>query len=63
MKVVIQVKKDSEHRALADMEFVDPVTGELVAQMEHYECVIDASLNCAFKCNRLARQDEVEAQA
>jgi len=63
VRIVISVKRDSEHRALADIEFIDPVTGKLIARMEDYECVMDASLNCAFKCNRLPLQNEIKAIA
>jgi acyl transferase domain-containing protein/NAD(P)-dependent dehydrogenase (short-subunit alcohol dehydrogenase family) len=63
VRIDISVKKDGEHRALADIEFIDPVTGKLIARMESYECVMDASLNCAFKCNRLSLQNEIKAIA
>ncbi|MBW2118931.1 MAG: SDR family NAD(P)-dependent oxidoreductase [Deltaproteobacteria bacterium] len=63
VRIVISVTRDSEHRALADIEFIDPVTGKLIARMEDYECVMDASLNCAFKCNRLPLQNEIKASA
>jgi acyl transferase domain-containing protein/NAD(P)-dependent dehydrogenase (short-subunit alcohol dehydrogenase family) len=63
VRIVINVKRNSEHRALADIEFIDPVTGKLIARMEDYECVMDASLNCAFKCNRLSLQNEIKAIA
>ncbi len=63
VRIVIGVKRDSEHRALADIEFIDPVTGNLIARMESYECVMDASLNCAFKCNRLSLQNDIKAIA
>jgi hypothetical protein len=63
VRIVIGVKKNSEHRALADIEFIDTVTGKLIARMESYECVMDASLNCAFKGNRLPLQNGIKAIA
>jgi hypothetical protein len=51
VRVVIRVTQDNEHRALADLDFIDAVTGKPVARMENYECVMDASLNRAFRCN------------
>ena len=40
------------HRALANIEFLD-ADGGLVARIDDYECVIDASLGQAFRHNRL----------
>ena len=48
----------SKHEAKASIEFVD-MKGKLVARIEGYECVIDASLNKAFRRNQL----ETEPQA
>lgn len=53
VRVVVQVKEDTRHRGLADIEFFDR-GGRLVARMESTECVIDASLNEAFRANQLA---------
>jgi hypothetical protein len=39
------------------------VTGKLIARMESYECVMDTSLNCAFKGNRLPLQNGIKAIA
>jgi hypothetical protein len=36
----------------ADIEFVDP-SGSTIATMEGFECVLDPSLNQAFRRNRL----------
>lgn len=52
------VESVSNHEARASIEFVDH-KGKLVARIDGYECVIDASLNGAFKRNRL----ETEPQA
>ena len=46
----------SDHRAVADIEFLD-AQGELVARIEAYECVIDPSLNQAFRRNRLTHRE------
>jgi hypothetical protein len=46
------VREFGNHRATADIDFAD-VQGNLVARIEAYECVIDPSLNQAFRRNRL----------
>ena len=63
VQIVIQVIRENEQGATADMEFFDPETGKLAARLEGYECVIDASLNSAFRRNRLAPQDRVKLGA
>jgi len=55
-RVVARVKTHSSHRAVADIEFLDR-EGKLVARMNDCECVIDGTLNDAFRSNRLP--DEV----
>jgi acyl transferase domain-containing protein/NAD(P)-dependent dehydrogenase (short-subunit alcohol dehydrogenase family) len=52
IRVIARVTKQTEHRALADIDFVDRA-GKLIARMTDYECVIDPSLNQAFRGNRL----------
>ena len=52
------VESMGKHEAKASIEFVD-MKGKLVARIEGYECVIDASLNEAFRRNQL----ETESQA
>jgi len=54
----LRVESMGKHEAKASIEFVD-MKGKLVARIEGYECVIDASLNEAFRRNRL----ETEPQA
>jgi hypothetical protein len=49
------IRDSSSHRAVADLWFVDRA-GELLAQISGYECVIDASLEQAFRRNQLASQ-------
>jgi len=57
-RIIIRITQSSEHKALADIDYIDPVEGRLIARMEGYECVIDASLNCAFRCNELPGKNE-----
>jgi len=52
VRVIARVTNKSEHRALADLEFVDGA-GKIIARMTDYECVIDTSLNQAFRGNQL----------
>ena len=51
-RIVIGVGEQSEHRAIATIEFLDH-KGALVARIEDYECVIDQSLAKAFSRNKL----------
>ena len=51
-RIVIGVDEQSEHRAIATIEFLDH-KGALVARIEDYECVIDQSLAKAFSRNKL----------
>ncbi|MBW2217192.1 MAG: SDR family NAD(P)-dependent oxidoreductase, partial [Deltaproteobacteria bacterium] len=60
-RIVIRVTNNGEHKALADIDFIDPVKGNLVARIEGYECIIDASLNCAFRCNQLPQESRTGA--
>jgi hypothetical protein len=48
----VSVTRSDDHLALADIDFIDE-SGSLVARMEGYECVIDPSLEKAFRNNRL----------
>jgi hypothetical protein len=52
-RVVIQITSSAEHRATADIEYLD-AKGQLIARIEGYECVIDDSLTAAFQRNQLA---------
>jgi acyl transferase domain-containing protein/NADP-dependent 3-hydroxy acid dehydrogenase YdfG len=54
VRVVARVTHATERSASADIAFVDSGTS-LVARIYEYECVIDASLNQAFRRNRLAQ--------
>ena len=54
-KININVIEHSEHRALATIEFIDQ-NEQLIARIDEYECVIDASLQEAFSKNKLQIQ-------
>jgi NAD(P)-dependent dehydrogenase (short-subunit alcohol dehydrogenase family) len=54
VRVVARVTEASSHKARADVDFVDE-RGDLVARIDDYECVIDASLKAAFRRNRAAQ--------
>ena len=49
-RVEIRVVESSPHKARAEVDFRD-AAGVLVARIENYECVIDASLQSAFRRN------------
>ena len=53
MRVAARVTSSSEHAAHADIDFT-AADGTLVARMTGYECVIDASLEGAYKKRTLA---------
>jgi hypothetical protein len=57
VRVVAEIREATENRAVADIEFLD-TDDDLVARLEGYECVIDGSLNQAFRRNELASQKE-----
>jgi hypothetical protein len=52
--IVAQVTADHGARARAAIEFRDS-TGVVIARFDDYECVIDSSLNQAFRRNRLVQ--------
>jgi len=56
-QIVIRVTAEREHSAQADMEFLDRSSGKLIARLEGYECVIDPSLQRAFKRNQLTQAE------
>jgi len=51
-RIRIHVSEVSEHAAAAAIEFVDHA-GKLLARMDGYQCVMDASLEGAFAANEL----------
>jgi len=56
IRVVARVTRAEPHKAIADVEFLDE-DGSVVARIDDYECVIDASLNTAFRRNQPARAE------
>jgi hypothetical protein len=52
-RIQIRVSHAAEHSATATIEFLDHA-GALLARMENYECVMDATLENAFALNQLA---------
>jgi hypothetical protein len=52
-EIRIHITRQNQSKAAADIDFVDPVSGRLIARIEDYECVIDASLNKSFQHNKL----------
>jgi hypothetical protein len=52
-EIRIRVTSQSASKAAADIDFVDPLSGALIARIEDYQCVIDASLNASFQRNKL----------
>jgi len=58
VRVLAEIRHASDTRAVADVEFLD-AHGELVARLDSYECVIDSSLNQAFRRNQLVHRVHV----
>ena len=56
VQIAARIDASNEHNAHATIEFLDPKDKTLVARIDDYECVIDASLNEAFQRNRLAHE-------
>lgn len=54
VRVAARVTRPAPHRAAAEIAFLD-ADGQTVARVDGYECVLDASLNQAFRRNRLLR--------
>ncbi|MCP4576697.1 MAG: SDR family NAD(P)-dependent oxidoreductase [Deltaproteobacteria bacterium] len=53
VRAAVRVTQRSEARAVADIEFLDRNSGDLVARIEDYECTLDKSLKEAFKRHEL----------
>jgi NAD(P)-dependent dehydrogenase (short-subunit alcohol dehydrogenase family) len=62
-QVVIRITAEQSHSAIADMEFLDRSNGKLIARLEGYECVIDASLAKAFQRNQLPKAGQAALEA
>ena len=54
VKVVAKVNRPAPHRETADIDFLD-AQGAIVARIEGYECVSDASLKQAFRGNKIPK--------
>ncbi|MBN1866739.1 SDR family NAD(P)-dependent oxidoreductase, partial [Candidatus Sumerlaeota bacterium] len=52
-RISIRVTRDTASAAWADIEFLDPRTDKVFARLDGYECVIDRSLNEAFRRNEI----------
>ena len=52
-RVVASITESNRASVRADLEFLDRESGKLIARMDGYECVMDASLADAFARNRL----------
>jgi hypothetical protein len=52
VRVLAEIQEASRTRVLADIEFLDS-QGDVVARLDSYECVVDPSLNQAFRRNEL----------
>jgi acyl transferase domain-containing protein/NAD(P)-dependent dehydrogenase (short-subunit alcohol dehydrogenase family)/acyl carrier protein len=52
VKLVARITRDNGTFARADIDFLD-ADGQVVAQIQDYECVIDAALNMSFRRNQL----------
>ncbi len=57
-KIIAEVNEHTAHKAKAAIEFLDG-DGKLIALMDGYECVRDASLQAAFKKNKLDKKENV----
>ncbi len=61
-QIVIRVTAERNHGASADIEFLDRTSGKLIARLENYECIIDPSLQTAFRRNQLTQPGCVELE-
>ena len=57
-RVLVEIEQSSPARATASIELLDEAR-RLIARLENFECVIDASLNQAFRRNQLPSQFSV----
>ncbi|MGP0063709.1 MAG: SDR family NAD(P)-dependent oxidoreductase [Isosphaeraceae bacterium] len=60
VRVLAEIRKAVDARAVADIEILD-ARGELVARLDSYECVVDITLNQAFRRNQLIAPSSVVA--
>ena len=59
---MIRVTAERNHGASADIEFLDRTSSKLIARLENYECIIDSSLQKAFRRNQLTQPGCVELE-
>jgi len=52
-RIVIEVTEHNKRKASADIEFVDPKNGALLARIDGYECTLGSFLNKSFQNNKL----------
>ncbi len=57
-RALVVIDQSSAARAVANIELIDQ-GGRLIARLDQFECVIDSSLNQAFRRNRLSSQFSV----
>jgi NAD(P)-dependent dehydrogenase (short-subunit alcohol dehydrogenase family)/catechol 2,3-dioxygenase-like lactoylglutathione lyase family enzyme len=50
--IVIRIRRDDGKFARADIDYLDP-DGRIIAQMQDYECVMEKTLNQAFRRNQI----------
>jgi len=53
VEIRVRLTKQNHNRASANIDFIDSLNALLVARIENYECIIDASLNATFQRNKL----------
>jgi NAD(P)-dependent dehydrogenase (short-subunit alcohol dehydrogenase family) len=58
LRVLAEIRQAGTARAVADIEILD-AEGQLVARLEAYECVVNSSLNQAFRRNQLTAHSSV----
>ncbi len=61
-QIIIKVTSERNHGASADIEFFDRTSGKLIARLEDYECIIDPSLQKAFRRNQSVQPGCVELE-
>jgi NAD(P)-dependent dehydrogenase (short-subunit alcohol dehydrogenase family)/acyl carrier protein len=52
-QIAIKITAERRHGASADIEFYNRTSGAVIARLENYECIIDASLQEVFRHNQL----------
>jgi hypothetical protein len=52
VSLVVRITRDNGTFARADIDYLDP-DGQVIAQVQDYECVIEKSMNQAYRRNRL----------